>query len=377
MEQIVFPDLNAQMKAIGWGSPTFTVLLEDPNGQANIHLEKVQGFKSMGVTVFQGGAWSSMAQACLGYCNSNQMLMWSSGSTSPTLAIADDYLYRMVPSDSALAPALVDVMWSYGIKTCIIFQRADSWADGIVNLFVPAWTAKGGTISGDKIRYAAEATEYSSYLQIANNEAKAAIEKYGDAERVGIVLLVLDEFPVVATQSADYSAFYSCPAFGGDGTALSQRGMDDAPTQVNHLRCFSLMAQAPESSRYNSLKVRYEALTKQQYNAYEAYAYDIEFVSAMSILVAQSAAGKDVVNLQTLISDNTWGAGGWCQLNQFGDRAPPPYDIWFYAPGVEASTGAAKASISYVGGVYNPDTGATSWNSGVLLEKLGYLPNGP
>jgi len=61
MEQICFPDLNKQLAALAWGAPTFQVLMEDATAQSNVHLEKVQGFLSQGVTVFKGGGWSSQA----------------------------------------------------------------------------------------------------------------------------------------------------------------------------------------------------------------------------------------------------------------------------------------------------------------------------
>jgi len=376
MEQICFPDINAKMSALGWGAPTFTVLLEDANGQANTHLEKVQGFKSMGVTIFQGGGWSSQAQSSLSYCNSNKMVMWSSSSTSPTLAIADDYLFRMCPIDSALAPALCDVMWSYGIKSIIIFQRGDSWGDGIVNLMKPYWAAKGGEIAGDVVRYAAEATDFSNYLQQANGFAQTAVNKYGgNNEKVGVVLLSFDEFPVIATQCSSFTPLYDCPFFGGDGTAVSTRGMDDAPNEVNHMRVFSLMAKSPESSLFNALKTRYETLTKQQYTAYGAYAYDVNFVIANSVIMAQSQKGEDVVSLQIPVAMQTWGAGGWCSLAANGDRLAPPFYVWFYAPGMRA--GVESPSASLVAGEFNTDTGVMTWNTGIMTEKLGYVPAGP
>jgi len=370
-EQIITPDLNAWAKAIGWGGVQFVYLSDDAQGQSNTHLEKVQGYKSEGITILEGGGWSSEAQSSLSYVNSNDMLMWSTSSTSPTLAIANDRLYRMCPADSALAPALVDVMWSYGIKSVIIFQRGDSWGDGIVNLFVPAWTAKGGEQSGATIRYAAEATDFSNYLQQANTAAAAANKKYPGGERVALLLLSFNEAPVIVTQMKDYPDVYATRPFGGDGTALSQRLMDDAPEQSNHLKIFSLQAQAPSSSKFNSLKARYEALTKQQYNAYTAYAYDVGFLVANTIYQAQSSAADDVVSLQTPTAYMSYGAGGWEQLNEFGDRAPPPFDVWFYAPGGAAQNN--KPSFSYVAGTYNTDTKTMVWNTGVL----GYTPKGP
>lgn len=366
-EEIIAIDMNNQAKLLGWGGVTFEWLCDDATGQANTHLEKVQGYKSMGVDIFEGGGWSSHAQSALSYVNTNNMLMWSTTSTSPTLAIADDNLFRMCPADSALAPALVDVMWSYGIKSVIIFQRGDSWGDGIVNLFSPAWEAKGGVIAGDVVRYAAESTDFSNYLQQANNMAETAVAAQGSNDRVGVLLLSFDEAPVILSQCNDYTAVYDCVFFGGDGTAVSQRIMDDAPEQANHMKIYSLMAQSPTSSKFNSLKARYFALTQQQYTAYSAYSYDVGFVLMDSILQAQSTDALDVMDLQVPIANNMYGAGGWCQMNEFGDRAAPTFDVWFYGPG------EAKPSYAYLGGSYNPDNQEMTWNIGVL----GFTPAGP
>jgi len=67
----------------------------------------------------------------------------------------------------------------------------------------------------------------------------------------------------------------------------------------------------------------------------------------------------------------SYGAGGWEQLNEFGDRAPPPFDVWFYAPGSAAQNN--KSSFNYLAGTYNTDTKTMVWNTGTL----GYTPKGP
>ena len=370
-EQIIAPDLNAYARLLGY-NVTFQFVCEDAQSQVNIHLQKVQGFKDQGITIFEGGGWSSQAQGSLNYCNQNGMLMFSSSSTSPTLAIAGDRLFRMCPADSAMAPALVEMMWSYGIKEVVIFSRGDSWGDGIVNLFRPAWTAKGGALAGATIRYAAEPTDFTSYLDAANTQATAAVARQGgDTERVGVLLLSFDEFPVIAQQAQNYLPLYDCPFFGSDGTARSIRGMDDAPQQVNHMRVFSLLSQSPATSKYNALAARYEALTSQPLNTYTANSYDIAWIIAQAVLQAQSDKADDIAPLIMPIAYNTYGASGWCQLNEFGDRVPPPYDVWFFAPG------ATTPSASYKGGTYDPDTHIMSWDVGALSLHLGYVPAGP
>jgi branched-chain amino acid transport system substrate-binding protein len=366
-EQIIAPEMNAYAELLGYGT-TFEYMIDDATGQAQVHLEKVQGFKSSGITIFEGGGWSSQAQAALSYCNSNNILMWSSSSTSPTLAIADDYLYRMCTADTALAPALANVMWAAGVKSIVIFQRGDSWGDGIVNLLVPIWEQKGGEVAGEKIRYAAESTEFSNYLALADQQVATAVAKYGgESQRVGVVILSFDEIPVILKQASGYTNIYNVHWWGSDGTAKSQRAMDDAPDEANHIGIYSLLSRETTTSRFLDLQARYEALTSQQYSTYSAYSYDIGFVLMQSILETQSEAGKDVVSLQSPICMNTFGVAGWDRLDQYGDRFAPPYDVWGFFPGDD------KASVSKIMAQYDPDSQATVFD----IAILGYTPIGP
>ena len=258
-EQIIAPGLNDYAELMGY-DVSFEYLIDDATGQAQVHLEKVQGFKSTGVTIFEGGGWSSQAQSALSYCNANEVLMWSSSSTSPTLAIADDYLFRMCTADTALAPALANVMWAAGVKSIVIFQRGDSWGDGIVNLLVPIWEQKGGNVAGDIVRYAAESTEFSNYLTLADATVAAAVTANGgETQRVGVIILSFDEIPVILKQASSYDNIYNVHWWGSDGTAKSQRAMDDAPEEANHIGIYSFLSRETMTSRYLDLQARYTA----------------------------------------------------------------------------------------------------------------------
>ncbi|MBN2334493.1 hypothetical protein JXL21_02965, partial [Candidatus Bathyarchaeota archaeon] len=58
IEEMMVPDYNAYCTKLGYDID-FEYLIDDATGQAAVHLEKVQGFKSMDVNVFIGGGWSS------------------------------------------------------------------------------------------------------------------------------------------------------------------------------------------------------------------------------------------------------------------------------------------------------------------------------
>jgi len=346
VQEMIEVDVNAYAAELGYDIE-FEYLVDDATGQAAVHLEKVQGFKSMDVNVFIGGGWSSMASAALSYCNDNDMLMWSASSTSPLLAIPDDNLYRMCPTDLIQSPAIGAMLESRGIEHIIIMQRGDAWADGIYNLLVPDYEARGGEVL-ERIRYAGEATEFANYLQTAEDILGPAVAEYG-ADKCAMEIISFSESVTMVTQAEDFPAVYSVPWFGSDGTALTQQHVDDAPEQSAHLGIFSTLAAPAESPKYKALGARYFALVAQPYGYYTPCAYDIAWVLTETILETQSVDALDLIPLQATTCYNSFGASGWNQVNADGDRAVANYQIWAYNP------------EQYVAGLYDAVTGTVAW----------------
>jgi branched-chain amino acid transport system substrate-binding protein len=347
VEEMMTVDYNAYAAMLGY-DVDFIYLIDDATGQAAVHLEKVQGFKSMDVTTFIGGGWSSQAQAALSYVNDNDMLMWSSSSTSPLLAIEDDNLLRMCPTDLIQAPAISRMLLSRGIEAVIVIQRGDAWADGIYNYFKPAYEAEGGVIL-EKIRYAGESTEFSNYLQTAEDIAADAVAEYG-AGKVAIEVIAFSESVTMVTQAEDFPTVYSLPWFGSDGTALTTQHVDDAPDQTVHIGLFSTVAAPAASEKFLELWDRYEALVSQPYGYYSACTYDIGWILTMTTLSAQSSDAMDLLPLQAPTAFNQFGASGWNKLNVDGDRYGSNYQIWSYEP------------EPYVVGLYDGVTDAVTWD---------------
>lgn len=363
---ILTRDANKYATLLGYDTK-FVIQIDDANGLAPTHLEKVQGFKSLGIEVFEGGLWSSQAQGSMAYCDTNKMLQWSTSSTSPTLAIAGDYLFRLCPSDSFLAPALVEVAWSYGIKHLVFFQRGDSWGDGIKNLVEPAWKLKGGDFLGDTIRYATEATEFANYLAVADQQVTDALAKGYKLEEIGGILLSFNEAPVIVSQGADYPNVYKIRWFGADGTAKSQYIRDQAPTGAMAMKIFSLYAAASTNEINTRVDAEYNALTNLPLGSYGAYSYDLNtIIMPVSFFQTQSIKGVDHQKIAAQVCYQTFGAGGWCRLNQYGDRSPPPFDIWGF--------GLVDGKCDFVNyGTFDNDTLKTTWNL-VALAADGLTP---
>jgi len=360
VHELMQNDYNEYAAKLGY-DVEFQYLIDDATGQGAVHLEKVQGFKSMDINVFIGGGWSSMASAALSYCNDNDMLMWSSSSTTPLLAIADDNLYRMCPDDTVQAPAISRMIQSMGVKYVVCIYRGDAWADGIMNFFEPHFVANGGVIL-EKIRYAGEATEFANYLQTAEDKLAPAVAQYG-ADACGVEIISFQEAVTLVTQAEDFPNVYNVKWFGSDGTSLTQQFIDDAPTQSAHIRLYSTLAAPAETDKFTDLYDRYYALVSQPFGYYSAATYDIGWVIAESMLSAQSTDALAIIPLQMTVSNNNFGSSGWNKLNEFGDRAVSNYQIWGYG-----DIGSGHQNVVY--GAYDFFADSVTWNT----EYLGFEP---
>ena len=362
-EEITLKDINAFAEQLGY-DVEFEALIDESSGQAATHLEKVQGYKSMDVNLMIAGRWSSMAQAALSYVDQNDMLMFSPSSTSPLLAIPDDNLFRLCPIDTLQAPAMAEMLWSYGIEAVIIMQTGDAYGDGVYNILETEYTDRGGYII-ERIRYAVESTEFSNYLATAENLVKDAVEEYGE-EHVGVLLVATGGSVTMATQAPDFPALYALKWFGCDSTSLVQQFIDDATDEADHLKVFSTNASPGESDKYNDLDVRYRALVGQQPGYYVTTTYDLSWIIAQATLQSQSMDAEDIQPIIDDIANNYWGASGWCRLNENGDRYGSDYLIWGYGPNAEGEID----NVCY--GIYLSGTGEVIWYNDVL----GYAPPG-
>lgn len=374
-EKIIEPDINAYAKKLGY-NVTFKFICRSADFQVDKHLEIVKDFKSMGIDLVIGGDLSSMAEGSLSYVNENNMVMISPESHLPSLAIANDGLFRMSPSDDLMASRAADAMWSYGIKNVIVLQRNGSWEAGFANAFKPAWLALGGRFAGDPISYDAHEDNYTSYLRLADQQASSAIaENGGVKDRVGV--LALDDLPIITIDAMSYPNVYNVPWFSGEYHPFigirSAELSGPYSYSSNHTRWIGILVTPPETSRYLNFTSRYEALVKQQVSPFVVNCYDAAWVLARSVLESESTDGLRVRGMLPDVCSWTYGLGGWCRLDENGDRLPPSVQIKCYRIRYnDPPDGGYLVRDLVIGGV-DFDSHRIFWDS----TSLGYSPLGP
>jgi branched-chain amino acid transport system substrate-binding protein len=208
------------------------------------------------------------------------------------------------------------------------------------------------------IRYPAETTDFCPSLMQARTMGEEAIARMGgDTSKVAVLLLAFDEASQILKQVSQCEILFNLTWFGSDGTAKSVNILADAPLEANQVKLFSILPRAPNSTKYSDVAARYVAATGNDFSVYRGYLYDAAWVLAKSIIETGSDDATRVAQVLPSVCESYYGATGWCRLNEYGDRAPPHCDIWYYAPGINAP------SVILLAGVYDPDTGITSWDT--------------
>ena len=324
--EIAEADVNEYVKKLGLPI-TFRVLIEDTEESAVKALEKLESLAARGVKVVTGLTWSSHVKACKDYADTNHIVLLSDGSTAPALAIADDWVFRIVCDDTVQGKAIARMLIDYGIKAIAVMQRADAWGDGLYGELEKWFKEWGGEII-EYIRYDPEKTEFSAEIYTVDGKIREAIEKYGEGKVALEVLSFTADVVPIQVAAGDYPELLKVPWFGSDGHALSSRLVEEAgdlAAQTKHLCTF----MAPtESSRHKAFIDKFMARTGLYPDIYTILLYDCIWILAKSILEAGTYDAEVIREVLPDVAEAYFGATGWCKLNEAGDRAATNYDIW-------------------------------------------------
>jgi branched-chain amino acid transport system substrate-binding protein len=286
----------------------------------------------MGVDLIVGVPWSSMAYPSLDYANENDMLIVSYGATSQTLAIPDDYLFRICADDGIQGIALAQMISSQGISKVVVIQRDDSWGNGLYDVFQAEFE---GTILG-RFNYPPDTESYHSYLQLAEISASFA-------DNVAVLLMSYDETTQIITEASEtdtngallYPNIYGqgsdprdIPWFGTDTIGRPTTTLDEAPEQAEHLKLLSPLSAPTPSSKYDDLAERFLQRTGYEANYFTATMADACWLLVQSVLETQcSTSGADIANVFPSVASRYYGYSGWCLLNEAGDRETCNFNI--------------------------------------------------
>ena len=146
-------DFNQHLEVMGapWN---LRIVEKDTETDPDTALEKLKELDAEGIGIVIGPGASSSVDAVREYANSNNILLVSTGSTSPELTIAGDNVFRLVPDDNKQGTALAELIKSEGIDVLVPVWRDDVWGNGLKTVVAESFVEKGGEVDerNSKIR---------------------------------------------------------------------------------------------------------------------------------------------------------------------------------------------------------------------------------
>jgi len=370
VEEILEPDLAEYLDLIG-SDVTIDFIIKDNQGTAAIALENTQSYKAMGIDLIVGHGWSSQCQASLPYVNENNMLLFSASSTSPLLAIEDDRLFRACPNDLVQGPILAEMWDTWGVDAVLTIQRADAWGDGLWNVLEQEFSQHGIENLG-RMRYPGEVTEFSSYLDQANDIITDAISVYG-ADNVGIQFYSFSEIRMIQDQASDYPNLINVIWMTTESGGRSQQTLDEVGEWATQTRHFSALMRSDETNpRYIAFEEKYDELIGYGPSFYAAAQYDACRLLVECILQTDSTDATDIAEVLIPMSQEYYGLSGWMALDENGDRQPAMYDIWGYYE--DPDTAGEYLFMKF--GSYDGQSGTLSWDDDALENYAGIIRPG-
>ena len=333
-KEILEPDINQYVSTLPKlrFNPTreFQFIMEHADSSPAIHLEKVQALHAMGVDLIIGGFWSSQAAASLNYVNENGILLLSGSSTSQSLSIPGDNLYRLCPDDDIQAKPLARMMYSKGTRNAIVIARDNHWGQSLSSAFQDRFEDLGGDILGT-FYYPRDETDFAPYLEEADRLADGKPD-------VSVLLLSFNELADIIIQARDYTTIYnSAPWYTSEFGGRNAHVLDEAPDQAIHLTLYSPQPTPPDTAKYRDLAERYEALTGKTPHWYTTTAADAAWIIAQAVLETRPTftpgnydEAQAVIDALPHVTYRHQGYSGWTLLNEAGDRAEAYFEIWGY-----------------------------------------------
>ncbi len=289
--------------------------------------EITKNYHKNGVNLIVGYGWNSHLNASLEYAMENNMVLVSPSSNSPFFAQQDN-CYRLLPDDQREASAIANIITNYGVDAIIILQRKCSWGKNFAESFLWEYRANGGDVV-DWISYSEEESDIKKSLERAQTSVFNSIQYRGN-ERVGILLIALDEASSLLVEAEQYSDLLNVTWFGTDITTLDPLILSNAGHIASNVTLLGPVNTHIYNEDYLEINTLYYSEFGEPLDFTVANVYDGCWLYALSVIKAKSVNGMDVSRVIGDVASSHYGITRPLDVNGDGDRSWIRYYVYGY-----------------------------------------------
>jgi branched-chain amino acid transport system substrate-binding protein len=364
-EDMAISDINAYLTASGRSNIQFAITHIDTATDPAKALTGIQTLAAQGVKAIVGPLSSGEASNILQYANSNKIVLCSQSSTAISLAIPNDYLFRLSPNDAAQGKAIAKELVNLGYKEIVVLNRHDTYGDGLAKEIINDFKAAGGSASANSpLAYDITTTDFTALLTSVQSDFNAAVIAVG-ASKVAIMAVTFetDGAGILLKAQSSFTGLLNGIWLNTDGVATSTivanatTGSGQVAAKVKLLSTLGQPTPASPTAKSIAFANRFNATAHQPPDAYGPAAYDCTWLLALSVLTAGVYDGAAIQKAFPQVAANYNGVTGPTLLQDSGDRVPVGYLVY--------EVKLVNGTPTWVAaGIYDYGTDTLTWNQG-------------
>ncbi len=292
----------------------------------------IQSLAADGFQMFVGPMSSAELLAIKPFADSAGLIVVSPSSTSATLSMPDDAIFRFCPGERIVCNALANTTYSAGKRAMLTFSRNDVATLGLQTNFTSSFTALGGTVVSAG-SYPVNTTDFTSTI----NDVRAGILSLSTSynrNEIGVYYPSFNEAILFFHQAATDSVLSSVNWYGGVGFIKAPGLLVDTPAAAfaYTTHYFSPEPALPNATQsdWSSLKAAIQSRCGIEPDFYAFASYDALMVMAQ-LIEQKNGFLSNGPGLQqdfyTLCNQST-GTTGPITLDVSGDRSSGVFNYW-------------------------------------------------
>lgn len=328
-------DINDYFTAIG-SDYRVGVIIEDTATDPAVALEKLVALDKQGVRIVVGPGSSAELNATRTYADEHGIVLISTMSTAPSLAIAGDNVYRFVPPDTYQADAMAYYLKADGITAIVPVWRDDVWGDELEKLAAASFKRGNGTVL-DGVRYAPGEKNYAGTVADLDLQVGRAVAAHGKGN-VGVYLISLDEATAIMDAATKAKNLTEVRWYGCDGNVP----LDTLVTGDAGRFAAQTKFTGPEFGQYERTAANAATIRKiqnalgRQPDGYSLASYDALWTVVMTRTQTDTTEiAKLKIALEGTAKESGGPLFGSVELNGAGDRLTAHYTFWSVGAGGE------------------------------------------
>lgn len=327
---IALDDIKQYLADIG-SNKTIKLIIEDTQTDTIVALQKLITLKEKGVQLVVGPYSSASVNAVKNYADQNEMLIISTSSVAPSLAVPGDNIYRLVPNDNSQGEAITALLNNDSIELLIPIVRDDLWGNELLATTSHHFTNSKGSVA-EAVKYPGSTQNFSSFIYELNNKVIDALSQYPN-NKIGIYMVSFGEGTEILNRAwsetgLQFVRWYGSSAYA-ENSSLPLDTMAAGFAFDHGLPCPIFGYNDAAEDKWQPLIDKIEAQIGRKPEIYALVSYDALWLATLTYLTS----GLNV-NIDKLITtfeyeaNNYFGVTGRTSLNAAGDRAFATYDFW-------------------------------------------------